>query len=229
MLSKDEIEARAERLKAARKEAGFRSAAAAARQFEWTVSTYNSHENRQNPIREKQAQLYATAFGVDAIWVLYGTAAPASIKSGELIPTLEIVGAAEAGCWREEHSKEEARRLSAMVSEKNYAPETQFVVEVRGDEMSGASPVPIVPPMQLRCRLVKDDVDPKSLDGRVVLIRRTREDLVEHSLRRLRLAGSRILLVSESANQDRREIVYGEVRPDSVEIEAVVTGLFLQA
>jgi hypothetical protein len=55
---------RNERLIAARRAAGFKSAAAAARRFHWTLSTYCSHENGQTKLPQRAAEEYARAFKV---------------------------------------------------------------------------------------------------------------------------------------------------------------------
>lgn len=55
---------RAQRLRDARKAAGFKSMAAAARQFRWTESTYFSHEDGRRAFDEDDAAKYAPAFGV---------------------------------------------------------------------------------------------------------------------------------------------------------------------
>ena len=63
----------AARLRQAREMAGFKSAAEAIECFGFTASTYMAHENGQNGIRVEPAQMYASAFGVDAGWLLAGT------------------------------------------------------------------------------------------------------------------------------------------------------------
>jgi hypothetical protein len=61
-----------ERLREARRDAGFRSAPAAAKRFGWVISTYASHENGQTPVPAKAAEDYAKAFKVSAAWIMYG-------------------------------------------------------------------------------------------------------------------------------------------------------------
>ncbi|MDA9521666.1 hypothetical protein XI06_15280 [Bradyrhizobium sp. CCBAU 11434] len=59
-----------ERLRAARKKAGFSSAMAAAKKFGWPASTYAAHENGQNEFSVDVAEKYARAFKVTASWLL---------------------------------------------------------------------------------------------------------------------------------------------------------------
>lgn len=63
----------AERLRWVRKnKTKFRSGAAAARAYGWTVSTYMSHENGQRTPSREAAQRYAAAFRVPWHWIFEG-------------------------------------------------------------------------------------------------------------------------------------------------------------
>lgn len=61
-----------ERLRAARIDAGFGSASAAAKAHGWGVSTYIAHENGQNEYSPERAQIYAKVFKTTAEWLLLG-------------------------------------------------------------------------------------------------------------------------------------------------------------
>lgn len=61
-----------ERLRSARKKAGYASARAAALRFSWPVSSYAAHENGQNLIPVDVAERYGKAFKVSAGWLLSG-------------------------------------------------------------------------------------------------------------------------------------------------------------
>ena len=82
---KIEREERAERLKKARQNAGFRGPQAVADQIGLNVNSYKAHESGRNGFNPTQAQEYATAFGVSAQWLLFGegdmTAAPTNLSS----------------------------------------------------------------------------------------------------------------------------------------------------
>ena len=58
------------RLRQARKNAGFKSASAAAKRYGWKGSTYASHENGQTPVPREAAEAYAKKFKVDLAWLL---------------------------------------------------------------------------------------------------------------------------------------------------------------
>ena len=66
-----------DRLKEARKKAGFRSARSAALRYGWTPSTYASHENGQTgTVPVDAAKEYADKFGVSQGWILTGENPP---------------------------------------------------------------------------------------------------------------------------------------------------------
>lgn len=65
-----------DRLKWAREQAGFATAADAARHLGVEVGTYRHHENGTRHFRMPAARRYATAFGVDITWLLTGQGQP---------------------------------------------------------------------------------------------------------------------------------------------------------
>lgn len=60
------------RLKAAREQAGFKSASEAARQIGANAVTYTAHENGGREYDRATAIFYGTKFGVDPAWLLFG-------------------------------------------------------------------------------------------------------------------------------------------------------------
>jgi len=86
---------RAHRLRQARIDRGFDTAAAAADAFGWNRNTYASNENGNAPFSYRRAKEYAAAFGVSAEW-LYDTAAAmggATDPAGALVRVVGYVGA----------------------------------------------------------------------------------------------------------------------------------------
>ena len=65
-------QARAGRLRKARKTAGFETAAATAHHFRWSKSTYSSHENGSRNISLDACIRYAGALHVDSDWLAWG-------------------------------------------------------------------------------------------------------------------------------------------------------------
>lgn len=72
----------AERLKEARRKAGFRSATAAAKAFGWTESTYLGHENGSRGLQIDAALRYARAFRVDWGWLMSGAGGELALPAG---------------------------------------------------------------------------------------------------------------------------------------------------
>lgn len=78
----------AERLRTARKQAGYANASDAAEAFGWKGSTYLGHENGSRGLRPDAAERYARAFGVRAEWLLFGTGGvPVRVDRDDPMPT----------------------------------------------------------------------------------------------------------------------------------------------
>lgn len=98
------IPERAERLKAARRRAGFKSAAAAAAHFNWNRNTYSSNENGNAPYSYRMAKEYGAAFDVSPQWLYDGLGAsdpdvppPPPAARLSLVPVIGRVGADTEG------------------------------------------------------------------------------------------------------------------------------------
>jgi len=92
------MEERSHRLRHARTEKGFDTAAAAAEAFGWNRNTYASNENGNAPFSYRKAKEYAVAFGVRPEW-LYDASGPMSTPSaaGGLTRIIGWVGANPEG------------------------------------------------------------------------------------------------------------------------------------
>ena len=84
------MESMSDRLRQARKDAGFNSARKAAKQHRWKVSTYSAHENGQNDFDEEAAKQYGRAFHTSAGWLLTGEGSP---ERPNIIGVKGLVGA----------------------------------------------------------------------------------------------------------------------------------------
>ncbi len=89
------MEERFQRLRHARTEKGFETAAAAAEAFGWNRNTYASNENGNAPFSFRKAKDYAAAFGVRPEW-LYDALGPMRGGAG-LVPVIGKVGANPEG------------------------------------------------------------------------------------------------------------------------------------
>lgn len=88
---------RFQRLRQARTEQGFETAAAAAETFGWNRNTYSSNENGNAPFSYRRAKEYAAAFGVRPEW-LYDAAGPMrATDAGGLAAIIGRVGANPEG------------------------------------------------------------------------------------------------------------------------------------
>lgn len=91
------MDGRAERLRQARIDKGFETAAAAADAFGWSRNTYASNENGNAPFSYRRAKEYAAAFAVSAEW-LYDAAGSARPPGGEgFVSVIGHVGANPEG------------------------------------------------------------------------------------------------------------------------------------
>jgi len=91
------MDGRAHRLRQARLDKGYETAASAADAHGWSRNTYAANENGNAPFSYRRAKEYAAAFGVSPEW-LYDAAAPAQAgdPSG-LVPVIGRVGANPEG------------------------------------------------------------------------------------------------------------------------------------
>src|SRR6201991_885355 len=97
MTSPSGMDGRAQRLRQARQDKGFETAAAAADAFGWNRNTYASNENGNAPFSYRRAKEYAAAFGVSPEW-LYDAAGPMRAAGAEgLVPVIGRVGANPEG------------------------------------------------------------------------------------------------------------------------------------
>lgn len=81
------------RLRQARIERGFETAASAAEAFGWNRSTYSHNENGNAPFSYRRAKEYAAAFGVRAEWLYEASGPMAAGAEVGLVPIIGNVGA----------------------------------------------------------------------------------------------------------------------------------------
>ncbi|UTP38264.1 peptidase S24 [Phenylobacterium sp. LH3H17] len=92
------------RLKLARQDAGFPTAAAAAFRFGWNRNTYSSNENGNADFSYRRAKVYAAAFGVRPEWLYEGQGTPDTDVTAvarppfpRMVPVIGRVGADTEG------------------------------------------------------------------------------------------------------------------------------------
>src|SRR5258705_10900550 len=87
------MDGRAQRLRQARLDRGFDTAAAAADTFGWSRNTYASNENGNAPFSYRRAKEYAQTFGVSPEWLYDAAGAMQPAGSGGLVPLIGREGA----------------------------------------------------------------------------------------------------------------------------------------
>ena len=135
------MKSKAERLKQARIEAGFRTAAEAAEALGVNRVTYVAHENGNSGIRAEKAELYARRFGVSLEWLLTGKGDP--VKMGAIPVQIEVVGLPvlgniQAGHWLETSFLQEAGvapELLPVARDERFPRARQYALRVVGDSM----------------------------------------------------------------------------------------------
>lgn len=198
----------AERLRRARKEAGYASAADAAAAFESIKTpTLTSHENGTREFDVEAAIRYAKAFKVDPAWLLAIGGSSGSVPIQRKViesPEIPWLGKAAAGVWLEQSFRDPD--TSDTVPYDRLAgdpgPDNLFAVTPEGDSMDLKWPDPV----RLIFRWVKfgfADVAP----GNYVLVERESHDLYEMTCKRLEIDPETgdFLLVSESSNPKFRD------------------------
>jgi SOS-response transcriptional repressor LexA len=193
-----------EKLRNARKAAGFRSASAAARHLGIKVSTYGSHENGTKNITPDAALLYSQAFGI-SLDDIYGRPAHAHFDiwpklrlTGPLKTKLiSVVGRVAAGIWAETPIDTEAAAVLGTIPfiEELEGVDRHFGLLVEGDSMNKVvqhgDQIVATPWDQVR-----RDVQP----GDLVVVQRERNGLYEYSLKRARAGKNGIEFWPESTD-----------------------------
>lgn len=218
------------RLQKARREAGYETAADAARAFGWPEITYQAHEADRRGIRPALAAQYARAFKVSAAWILTGEERLSLGVADRKLTQLKVLGLVEAGAWREAEAMGTDIRSVAAPMDQRFPKSNQFLLEVRGDSMDRCRPTPLLPGTLLRCIDFKSgEVTLKS--GQIAVVERKRDGghLIETTVKRVHVFADRVELHPESSNKIHQPIV---IRNDwkhqdrtTVEVVAIVTGL----
>ena len=222
----------ADRLRTARKDAGFSSAAAAAAARGWTVPTYTSHENATRGFGVDEAKKYARAFRVNAGWLLaldQVRAPEVHLRDSEPpeVETLWVKGSVAAGVWREsiEWPRDEWYQIEV-------GPPPRRGIERFALRMDGFSMDKTIPPgSNLEAlRVAFGELSPQ--DGDLVIVERRRHDLVEMTCKRLRQNGETWELHCESTRPEFQSMVLTIGSPDNEAItddETRVVGIVVNA
>lgn len=119
-----------ERLRQARRDAGYASASEGAARAGVPYNTYAQHENGTRDFPAKKAAVYARAFGVDVAWLLYGRGTPKREPRKGEVPVVGYVG---AGAAMNLYSDGQGP-FDYVLSPQGSGPKT-VAAEIRGDSL----------------------------------------------------------------------------------------------
>ena len=215
-LERKEREDRATRLVQARKEAGYSSAVAAARQFGWNENKYKAHEGGRNGFGIADARAYADAFRTTPEWLNFGSDNEAGSPELRLVPSTQMVpvivnGKTAAGVFREVEDFDQStpERIWEAPDEK-FPHARRMAFDVEGDSMNDLEPRPIMPGDRLICVSFEDVADQVRVkDSLVVVVERTRDGghTREWSVKQIELYEDRIEFHPRSTNKMHKPIV----------------------
>lgn len=216
---------KAERLKAARKAAGFRSTEAAAKRLGVSASTYRAHENGQNDFSEEQAEHYAKAFHTTAVHLIFGNRV--DLQRGpdvdgfgaEPSAKLPIRGEVAAGRWLETAPFLDDLEVTEFVDGLYVRPSMAkwtYCLLVRGTSINRIAP----DGSYLVCLDIGSGIEIHERD--VVIVERVRDDgaLREVTAKRLVRRNGVLALMPESDDEMWQTVI--EIHDDPYQMNAEI-------
>lgn len=205
-------------LRKARIKKGYESAEAAAKAFGWNVVTYRSHENGirgVSGIPKEAAKRYAAAFGIPIGQLI------AVDSNSTSTAEVAVIGEAAFGVWRtnaldREHTK---NRKSLSAPSLSSEGKMRFAIKIIDDSVNklllpGQFAIFITPSEPIK-------------NNALVVVERTRGDLVERTVRRYIAAKPTPKLVSHSTSPMYQETLLlsdGQGGAETVRIIGLVVG-----
>jgi SOS-response transcriptional repressor LexA len=215
-----------DRLREARKSAGYDSAQSAVDAFGWNAGAYRHHENGTRNFDVEWAKRYARAFKVNPGWLLAIDQIRAAPK-GQYQPTeIELSGLVQAGVWRPAAPLPKSERYKVEVGPPPYPGAERFVVRLVGSSMDKVIP----PESDLECLRVAFGIT-EPVEGDIVIVERVNHDLIEMTCKRLASKGAEWVLRAESTQPEfQEEIWIGAPDPDSQDDSPIrVSGIVLRS
>lgn len=204
---------RHERLRAARKAAGFNSATEAAHALGQTIPSYTAHENGGRGLTADAAIRYARFFNVGLKWLLTGeggmrdddAAPPSPIGDGphsESIQVAPIVGKVEAGSWEDiDETQDAVSGTIAVIPDPRFARSNCLAYKVAGDSfdtfVKDGGYVVTVP---------WDKANMLPRDGLPVVVEQTRDGFRQRTLKEIRVKGDTVTLLPRSTNPNHKPL-----------------------
>lgn len=173
-------------------------------------------EKGQTKVSPEWAERLSKVLGVTAKYILFGDE---NVTTGynpqkwQRLPltTLNSMGYVEAGAWRDVSTSEPPEREVLVPRDDRYPRAKQFCLEVRGDSMNAAKPIPILEGALIRCvDFIDSGVELKT--GQIAVVQRTRDGghLIETTVKRVAVLADRIELRPESTNPAHTPILWNE-------------------
>ena len=222
-----EKEARAERLKVARKAAGYTSGEKAAARFAWNVNSYKAHESGRNGFGIADAKRYAHAFGVSTAWLQTGEGPPPKshkpvdglITSTAPIGMIKVTGKVAANTWLSVDDMDFTYDdMDYVPSIGSYPEDWQFAVVIEGNCLNKIA--------QHGERLVclniiaaHTDIEPGDLA--IVERRRFGGQMIERTAKRVRQAADGYELWPESDDPQHQDPIRLYRVPEGEEITVI--------
>jgi SOS-response transcriptional repressor LexA len=140
MSDQDKFEriSRAERLKMARIDAGFKGVKSASSAHKWSVNNYKAHESGRNGFTVSQAKIYAKAFKVSLQWLYFGLGLPTDTDPVTTVD-VPLVSWVSAGALTEQDGLSSFSDLPVVTTID--LPEGDWIaLHVEGNSMNKISP-----------------------------------------------------------------------------------------
>lgn len=216
----DAMGTRGERLKKARKDAGFRTATDAAKALGIPYPTYAAHENGSRQYEADEAVVYARRFKVPIEWLLTGRGGTVTPLAKSPLASVPVIGIVRAGAWQDVNAGDNS--VFEVVPAAPDAPaEWQYAFTVEGTSLDKIA----LPGDILVCiDCIKSRVEIK--DGDLVVVERSRfaGQMVERTAKRIRrgLAGLELWPESNDPLHQEPLLLDGLKDGDTVEVRAKV-------
>lgn len=213
-----------ERLKQARKDAGYKTARQAAEALGITYSTYAGHENGSVSIPRDRALHYSQRFHITVDWLLTGKQS-SHLQNAKSLSTLPLIGEVQAGAWKEAVMYDSSEQTQIETPQADIIPgATQYWLRIVGDSVNRVIP----DGGHAQCVSVHDYArDTADLyrraHNKLVVVERKRAGLHELTIKRLVVtdAGAQLHPVSTNPTHNG-PITLAETGDDEVQIIAVV-------
>ena len=222
-----EKDARAKRLKVARKAAGYSSAEKAAARFAWNVNNYKAHESGRNGFGISDARRYAHAFGVTTGWLQTGEGEPPATRSepeglslsAAPVGMVRVIGKVAANTWLSVEDMDFGYDdIDYVPSIGSYPIDWQFALVIDGNCLNKIA--------QHGERLVCLNIVAAGIgieDGDLAVVERRRfgGQMVERTAKRVRLAADGYELWPESNDPAHQEPIRLYRVPEDEDISVV--------